>query len=94
MWRRCFKRTSVLFESWRNRFNVTAEDTTVDQIFVSHAHIDHFIGFDHLLSFACGTREDSTPLRPAGFAERVYHKLQAYRWNLVEKLRLRSCLPL
>src|SRR5215471_13811201 len=29
-------------------------------------------------------REIGASLRPSGFAERVFHKLQAYRWNLVE----------
>ena len=33
----------------------------IDQIFVSHAHIDHFIGFDHLLRLLVG-RETSVHL--------------------------------
>src|SRR6516164_4414536 len=56
----------------------------IDQIFVSHAHIDHFIGFDHLLRLLVG-RETSVHLYgPFGLAEHVYHKLQGYRWDLVE----------
>ena len=56
----------------------------IDQIFVSHAHIDHFIGFDHLLRLLVG-RETSVHLYgPSGLAEHVYHKLQGYRWDLVE----------
>jgi ribonuclease Z len=56
----------------------------VDQIFVSHAHIDHFVGFDHLLRLLVGHEKTVQLYGPAGFAERVFHKLQAYRWNLVE----------
>jgi Beta-lactamase superfamily domain len=56
----------------------------VDQIFVSHAHIDHFVGFDHLLRSLVGHEKTVQLYGPAGFAERVFHKLQAYRWNLVE----------
>jgi len=56
----------------------------IDQIFVSHAHIDHFIGFDHLLRLLVG-REMSVHLYgPLGLAAHVYHKLQGYRWDLVE----------
>ena len=56
----------------------------IDRIFVSHAHIDHFIGFDHLLRLLVG-RETSVHLYgPLGLAEHVYHKLQGYRWDLVE----------
>jgi ribonuclease Z len=56
----------------------------IDQIFVSHAHIDHFIGFDHLLRLLVG-RETSVHLYgPLGLAEHVYHKLQGFRWDLVE----------
>jgi ribonuclease Z len=56
----------------------------IDQIFVSHAHIDHFIGFDHLLRLLVG-RETSVHLYgPFGQAEHVYLKLQGFRWDLVE----------
>jgi ribonuclease Z len=55
----------------------------VSHIFVSHAHMDHFRGFDQLLG-VCFTR----PLRldlfgPPGFVDRVEHKIAAYSWNLV-----------
>jgi ribonuclease Z len=52
-------------------------------IFVSHAHMDHFRGFDRFLGI-CLAR----PLRvelfgPPGFVDRVEHKLGAYSWNLI-----------
>jgi ribonuclease Z len=56
----------------------------VDQIFVSHAHIDHFVGFDHLLRLLVGREKSVHLYGPSGFAERVYHKLQGYHWNLVD----------
>ena len=56
----------------------------IDQIFVSHEHIDHFVGFDHLLRLLVGHERSVQLFGPSGFAERVFHKLQAYRWNLVE----------
>jgi ribonuclease Z len=56
----------------------------VTHAFVSHAHMDHFAGFDRLLR-VCLHR--TTPLHligPAGFADRVEHKLRAYTLNLLD----------
>jgi ribonuclease Z len=54
----------------------------VDQVFVSHAHIDHFYGFDRLLRCLVGRQKEVALWGPAGFIERVHHRLQAYLWNL------------
>jgi ribonuclease Z len=56
----------------------------VTHAFVSHTHMDHFAGFDRLLR-VCLHR--NTPLHligPAGFADRVEHKLRAYTLNLLD----------
>jgi ribonuclease Z len=55
----------------------------VSHAFVSHAHMDHFAGFDRLLRI-CLHR--TTPLHligPAEFVDRVEHKLRAYSLNLL-----------
>jgi ribonuclease Z len=54
-------------------------------IFVSHAHIDHFIGFDRLLRLLVGRDKTIHLYGPAGFIDHVSHKLAAYRWNLVDR---------
>jgi ribonuclease Z len=57
----------------------------VTHSFVSHAHMDHFAGFDRLLRI-CLHR--TTPLHligPAEFADRVEHKLRAYTLNLLDE---------
>jgi ribonuclease Z len=55
----------------------------LDQVFVSHTHVDHFFGFDRLLRLLIG-REKTVRLHgPRGFTARVHHKLCAYEWNLV-----------
>jgi ribonuclease Z len=55
----------------------------IDRIFVSHAHIDHFVGFDRLLRVLVGRERTVHLYGPPGFIERVHHKLQGYQWNLV-----------
>jgi ribonuclease Z len=54
-------------------------------VFVSHAHIDHFIGFDHLLRTLVGRPKTIKLYGPEGFIDHVHHKLRAYRWNLVDR---------
>ncbi len=57
----------------------------LDRVFVSHAHIDHFIGFDRLLRILVGREKKVALYGPSGFIDHVHHKLQAYRWNLVDR---------
>jgi len=57
----------------------------IEHVFVSHAHIDHFIGFDLLLRVLVGRDATVKLYGPTGFIDRVGHKLQAYQWNLVDR---------
>ena len=57
----------------------------LEHVFVSHAHIDHFFGFDRLLRVLVGRDKRINLYGPAGFVDRVHHKLQAYLWNLVDR---------
>jgi ribonuclease Z len=79
-----FEKHSLLFDIGEIASLSPRKIRRIDQIFVSHAHIDHFVGFDHLLRLLVGHEKTVHLYGPSGFVERVYHKLQAYRWNLVE----------
>lgn len=57
----------------------------LEHVFVSHAHIDHFVGFDRLLRVLVGRDTKINLYGPEGFIEHVRHKLHAYRWNLVDR---------
>ena len=81
---RMFEKHSLLFDIGDITTLAPRKIHQIDRIFVSHAHIDHFIGFDHLLRLLVGRDKTVQLFGPSGFAERVYHKLQAYRWNLVD----------
>jgi ribonuclease Z len=79
-----FERRSLLFDIGEIASLAPRKIRRVDQVFVSHAHLDHFIGFDHLLRLLIGHEKSVQLFGPSGLAERVFHKLQAYVWNLVE----------
>jgi ribonuclease Z len=53
---------------------------------VSHAHMDHWAGFDRLLRVVLGRAKTIPVLGPEGFAQRLFHRLQAYSWNLAERI--------
>ena len=54
-------------------------------VFVSHAHMDHFAGFDQLLRVVLGRKERLVLFGGPDFIARVEHKLQAYTWNVVHR---------
>lgn len=56
----------------------------VSDVFISHTHIDHFIGFDHLLRLLLGRDKKLRVFGPPGIIRNVEGKLSAYTWNLVD----------
>lgn len=53
---------------------------------VSHAHMDHWAGFDRLLRLLVGRDKHLLVVGPQGFAQRLFHRLQAYTWNLADRI--------
>ena len=56
----------------------------VSHVFVSHTHIDHFIGFDRLLRTLFGREKTLTIFGPENIIQNVKGKLAGFTWNLVE----------
>lgn len=55
----------------------------VTDIFVTHTHIDHFIGFDQVLRAILRRPEPLRIYGPENIIECVHGKLKGYTWNLV-----------
>ncbi|MDZ7596795.1 MAG: hypothetical protein U5J82_00495 [Desulfobacterales bacterium] len=56
----------------------------ISHVFVSHTHMDHFVGFDHLLRLFLGREKHLCLFGPPGFLTNVEGKLSGYTWNLVQ----------
>ena len=80
-----FERRAILFDLGDITALPPRNIRRIEHVFVSHAHIDHFIGFDLLLRVLVGREATVKLYGPAGFVDRVRHKLQAYQWNLVDR---------
>ena len=55
----------------------------VEDVFASHTHIDHFIGFDHLLRLNLARDKTIRIFGPPGIIKNIKGKLAGYTWNLV-----------
>jgi ribonuclease Z len=55
----------------------------VTHVFLSHMHMDHFIGFDALLRVHVGRDKLITMVGPEGVIDCVASKLAGYSWDLV-----------
>jgi len=57
----------------------------ISHVFVTHMHLDHFVGFDRLLRVHIGRDKRIEMFGPVGITAAVAHKLRAYTWDLVDR---------
>src|SRR5512138_1231699 len=57
----------------------------IEAVFVSHAHMDHFMGFDQLLRLFLARDTTLRLYGPEGLADCVAGKLAGYTWNLTDE---------
>jgi len=57
----------------------------LSHVFVTHTHMDHFAGFDHLLRVVLGRKPRLAIFGGPNFVSQVEHKLRAYTWNVVHR---------
>jgi ribonuclease Z len=79
-----FENRALLFDIGDISRLPTRKLLRISDVFVSHTHMDHFAGFDHLLRVCLGRDTGVSLYGPPQFIAQVEHKLHAYTWNLVE----------
>lgn len=78
-----FERRALLFDLGDLAALPPKKLLRISDVFVSHMHMDHFVGFDRLLRVCLGREVGMRLYGPLGFIDQVEHKLAAYTWNLV-----------
>ena len=78
-----FERRALLFDLGELKSLTPRDLLKVTHVFVTHTHMDHFIGFDQLLRVFLGREFEPHFFGPPGFFGNVEGKLAGYTWNLV-----------
>lgn len=73
---------SILMDSGTLHTVRTRSLMKIRWLFLSHLHIDHLIGFDHLLRVRLFSTLPLFVFGPPGTTEVIAHRLQGYAWNL------------
>jgi len=79
-----FQKRALLFDLGDIRALAPRKILRLSDVFVSHTHMDHFVGFDWLLRICLGRQLMTRFYGPPGFLDQVEHRLRGYTWNLVE----------
>ena len=78
-----FQKRALLFDLGDLHQLTPRKILRLSHIFVSHTHMDHFIGFDRILRICLGRQRRLQLFGPPGLVRQVENKLGAYTWNLV-----------
>lgn len=79
-----WSKRALLFDLGQNDGLGSTRLLRATDIFISHTHMDHFIGFDAVLRVALGRGKTLRLYGPPGLIENVQGKLRGYTWNLVD----------
>jgi len=79
------EKRAFLFDAGQIDRLTTGDLLKVTDVFVTHMHIDHFIGFDTLLRNLLRRETHLRVYGPEHIIECVEGKLRGYTWNLIEE---------
>jgi ribonuclease Z len=79
-----WSKRALLFDLGHNEGLGPTRLLRAGEIFVSHTHMDHFIGFDAVLRVTLGRGKTLKLFGPPGLIDNVHGKLRGYTWNLVD----------
>ena len=71
-----YERRAILFDMGDLHLMSARSLLKLTHVFVSHTHVDHFIGFDQVLRLHLGRGKTLALYGPAGFADHVEAKLR------------------
>ena len=80
-----FEKRALMFDLGDLQALSSKELLKVTHVFVTHSHMDHFIGFDTLIRLLLGRDKEIHLFGPIDFFSRVEGKLAGYTWNLVDE---------
>jgi ribonuclease Z len=80
-----FEKRALLFDLGELHGLSPRDLLKITHVFVTHTHMDHFIGFDTLLRIHLGRDKELHLFGPADFFRHVEGKLAGYTWNLVHE---------
>lgn len=78
------EKKALLFDLGDISFLKAGKLFKVSHVFVSHTHIDHFIGFDYLVRLNLARDKTICIYGPEGIIRNIKGKLKGYTWNLVD----------
>lgn len=78
-----FQNRAILFDLGDLSALSAGDILKTSHIFVSHTHMDHFIGFDRMVRLLLARAKTICLYGPQGFLDNVAGKLNGYTWNLV-----------
>lgn len=82
--RAAHRRDALLFDCGDLHLLAPRELLKIQSVFISHGHIDHLAGFDHLLRHFLYREKPLTLYGPPGIGALLTHRLASYTWNLIE----------
>jgi ribonuclease Z len=78
------EKKAIMFDCGRIEGLTNREILALDAIFVSHTHMDHFIGIDQVLRIILHREKPMHIYGPRDITSKMLAKLNAYTWNLTQ----------
>ncbi len=82
-------KSALLFDCGRFEGLSNREILSLDSVFISHLHMDHLMGFDHVLRVILHREKPLHVYGPEGVMEKIISRLMSYTWNLTQGYPLR-----
>lgn len=76
--------SNLLFDCGKIHHMAKRVLTSIEAIFISHTHMDHWMGIDTVIRHLHASSKTIDLFGPPGIGDKLGHRLAAYDWNLAE----------